>query len=281
MVELELTCLGIVLLYVGAKLHRRAESPKVFLARMAMVATAAWATEETCIRLYGFYGYSSRWSVFIGSVPLLVALIWPVVIDSARDLAGRISDGSPLRLAGITGLLVLADAALIEPVSVHAGLWAWTTPGLFEVPPVGVLGWSLFVFTWVGITQIIERRGGGSRGTLLAIPVAMGCTHLLLLAVWWGALRWVSVEISPWPAVLFAWILALGLGWAAYRAPPGRVPTWRTLIQRVPAAVFFFVLLGIYWEGSGILGLWILAFAPPYLVLTIRAWRTGEALWRP
>ncbi|MFH1532598.1 MAG: hypothetical protein ABIK09_17880 [Pseudomonadota bacterium] len=271
MIALELTCLGIVALYLGVKNRRGAEPPRALLGRLAVVAAAAWITEETCIRLYGFYGYGSGWSVFVGSVPLLVVLIWPVVIDSARDLASRLTGPGPLRLAGITAALVLADAALIEPVSVHAGLWSWTAPGLFGVPPVGVLGWSFFTLACVGILQVVEGRRWGLRGALLAIPGALALTHILLLAAWWGALRWVSVEVAPWPAVAGAGLLSLALTLVALRAPGCRVPPKSVLLQRVPAAAFFFVLLVIHREGAGALVAWTLCFAPPYLVLTARA----------
>jgi len=278
MAALEITCLAIVVLYIGGKLRGGGEPRRVFLGRMVLVAAAAWITEETCIQLYGFYAYSPRWSVFVGSVPLLVALIWPVVIDSARDLASRLTGPGTLRVAAVTAALVLADASLIEPVSVHAGLWIWTAPGLFGVPPIGVLGWSFFTLAWVGINEVNARRGGGVSGALFALIGALGITHVLLLAAWWGALRWVSAELPPWTAVAAAWIVSLALVRWALRLAPSRVPQLSTLLQRVPAAMFFFVLLWIYREGAGAMIPWVCGFAPPYLVLTARAWSAGREL---
>lgn len=277
MIALEITCLGIVALYVLEKLRRGAEAPRTFLGRLIVIAAAAWVTEETCIRCYGFYGYRPGWSVFLGRVPLLVAMIWPVVIDSARDLAVRLSPGGDRRVAGVTAALVLTDAALIEPVSVHAGLWSWTAPGLFGVPIIGALGWSFFTLTCVAILQAQERRGRGLSGALVAIPGALLLTHLLLLAAWWGGLRWIAAEVTAWPAVFGAWLLSAGLTLCAARMPPGRVPARAGLLRRVPAALFFFVLLGIHWRGAGVLVAWALAFAPPYLVLVVRGWRRGVA----
>ena len=276
MLVLELTALVIVAVYLGMQLAR-GEDRKAFLLRLVIVAAAAWVTEETCIRWYGFYSYSPRWSVFIGEVPLTVAVIWPVVIDSARMLARNLTgDGSARIVAAVTAGLVFTDAALIEPVSVHVGLWAWTEPGLLGVPVIGVLGWALFTLVSVGVFEFNRQRGRGpgcSVQDLAAIPAAFVLTHLLLLAAWWGALRWVSGPINPWIAAGVAWGLSVTLAVAAARpAAAGRVPR-RTLLLRVPAALFFFVLLGIYHEDAGPLVIWTIAFAPPYLVLTFRAMR--------
>ena len=270
MPALELTCLVIVALYLSMRLAREKDRGG-FLLRLAIVGAAAWVTEETCIRWYGFYSYSPRWSVFVGRVPLMVALIWPVVIDSARMLARHLTGGGSARtVAAVTAAVVFTDAALIEPVSVHVGLWAWTELGLLGVPVIGVLGWAIFTLVSVGVFEFNRQRGEAVKD-IAAIPVAFALTHLLLMAAWWGALRWMSAPINPWIAVGVAWSLSIVLAVAAARtAAAGRVPL-RTSLLRVPAALFFFVLLGIYHEDAGPLIPWAVAFAPPYLVLTFRA----------
>ena len=271
MLALELTCLAIVAVYLGMRLVRE-EDRWAFLLRLVVVGVAAWVTEETCIRWYGFYSYSPEWSVFVGEVPLMVALIWPVVIDSARMLARHLSGGGSARtVAVVTAGLVFTDAALIEPVSVHAGLWAWTEPGLLGVPVIGVFGWALFTLVAVGVFEVIRQQGRGRVWDLVAIPAAFGLTHLLILASWWGGLRWLSGPINPWIAAGVVWAISIAAAVAATRpSAGGRVPL-RTLLLRVPAALFFFVLLGIHHEGAGPLIFWAVAFAPPYLVLTYRA----------
>ena len=215
--------------------------------------------EDTVIHAYGFYSYSPGWSVTVDQVPLMVLLIWPVVILSARDLAlslgGRAS-------AILVGLVVLADASLIEPIAVRAGLWSWSEPGLFGVPPVGLLGWAYFA-------ALAARVGPGSPVRLLLAPAA--ATHLLLLATWWGALRWVSGPIPPWPAVGLAWAGSLALTAAILRRGlHERVPT-RDLLMRLPAALFFFGLLAVHREGAEPLVAYALAFGPPYLALMRRS----------
>ncbi len=130
---LEPAALFIVLFYVVLQARREAE-PRRFLLRLLLTAVSGFLVEESCIRLYGFYDYSPEWSVKIMHLPLLVLLIWPVVIHSAGELArglflrGRRGGAGWLALVG--GALVFLDAAAIEPISVHSGLWYWTEPGL-------------------------------------------------------------------------------------------------------------------------------------------------------
>ena len=209
------------------------------------------------IRAYGFYGYSPEWSVFLDQLPLTVALIWPVVIHSARDLAHAIG---ARRVAVAAAALVFTDAALIEPVAVQSGLWTWFEPGFFGVPLIGVIGWAVFA----GVTlRLVER----SAVVVILAPAAI--THLVLLASWWGGLRWVSAPIPDPVAVAVAWTLSVGACVAAYRSEAAaRVPLV-ALLLRVPAAGFFFVLLARH--GDGLLVAFAVAFVPPYLLLTSRA----------
>ena len=67
----------------------------------------------------------------------------PVVILSALELAESLTK---TRTTLLCAAIALADAALIEPVAVRAGLWRWHEPGLFGVPPIGILGWAFFTF---------------------------------------------------------------------------------------------------------------------------------------
>ena len=40
------------------------------------------------------------------------------------------------------GLLILFDAALVEPVAVSAGLWSWSESAVLGVPLIGIAGWG-------------------------------------------------------------------------------------------------------------------------------------------
>ena len=264
---IELSALGIVALFLWLR-ARHGPEPRAFLVRVALLVVASWVGEDTCIRAYGFYAYDPGWSLFVDRVPLAILLIWPIVIHSAWELAGYLL-GSRRALAPLLGAaIVFADAALIEPVSVHSGLWWWTEPGLFAVPPIGVLGWSLHAGFSMLVFEEGRRRGWPPATAALAIVVAPLGTHLGLLAAWWGLFRWVNVPLPPWPAVALAWTLSLALAAWALRSRARELVPVLDMWGRVPAAAFFFILLAWFGRDQPALIAWTLAFAPPYLALT-------------
>ncbi len=266
---------GIVVLYVLMQAQRE-ESPRRFLGRLLLVAVAAFLAEESCIRLYSFYDYSDDWWVKVGHVPVLVLLIWPVVIHSATGLARQLLT-TPARpalsiskAALAAGALVLADAALIEPVAVHAGLWHWNEPGLFAVPPIGILGWACFAAICAATFACTEGRRRLS-WDLVVLPAACAGTHLLLLACWWGLLRWVNAPVPGFLAALVAFGLATGISIYLLKSQIGRRVCRQDLLLRIPAALFFGSLLLAHWPGPGALLAYFVVFTPPNIVLTMQS----------
>jgi hypothetical protein len=264
---LELCCLAVVTLWIALRFAAEAAASRTLLAtRMVVIATAAWVTEDSCIRLYGFYGYNrDAWRVLIDEVPLLVLLIWPVVVTSALDLVAALDAPvlrDPRRLPAWLAVLVVVDAWFIEPIAVDAGLWAWTEPGPFHVPTIGVLGWGCFAFGM----GVVFARGWHMLAALVVAPLVC---HGLVLALWWGALRWLPDVPHPLIHPAAAWLLALGIvAVVVRRRPPG---LRRLVWLRAPAAVFFFGLLWLHGrgDGDGPLVAWALAFAPPWLALLV------------
>ncbi|MCU1279109.1 MAG: hypothetical protein JWM53_2655 [bacterium] len=254
MLALELACAAIVALCVAA---RRDALPS-----LALLAVAGFLGEDSVIRAYGFYYYSPRWHLFLDRVPLMIVLIWPIVIHSAWSLARRLSPRAawvPLVGAG----LVLADASLIEPIAVHAGLWRWTEPGLFTVPLIGIVGWAYFA----GAAMACLQRARPVAAVLIA-PLA---THVLLVASWWLAFKWLSRPLPARPFVVGAWLVLGTLTALALRFRPGRgQPAFRRdLLLRGPGAAFFFVLLALNARDLPSLCVYALAFVPPYLALLL------------
>jgi hypothetical protein len=300
-IALELCATVLILIYtvMRAKLAR---STARLLGRLVLFALASWIAEESAIRAYGFYQYSSAWSIFVGHVPLAVICIWAPVIHSAWDtsrcLLTERSAPMPTRawlVPLVGGALVFADASLIEPISVQAKLWSWNEPGLFQVPIIGTLGWGLHAGLCMAAIELGRRLFGPSgpahkRAAIPAQPTAslraardlraqtlvatlalllspLG-THALLLGSWWGALRHLRGAIPPWPAVAAAWMLGLGLMvWAVRRQAKMRIPAPH-MWTRVPAALLFLVLLVLYGLSVPALVAYACAFAPPYIALT-------------
>ncbi len=258
---LEGVALTIVALFVFGR--ARLGDPRGFLVRLGLLVIASWIAEDTSIRAYGFYAYDARWSLFVDKVPLAIALIWPVVIHSAWDLARHLSGKGQSKVVWVGSALVLADASLIEPVSVASGLWRWTEPGLFNVPPIGILGW---VFHAGLCMAVLERAKGRVKQEALTLLTPFG-THALLLGGWWGCLRWMNAAVPPNVAIGVVWILSVVLTYASRRSSARHRVKLAEFLLRVPAATFFFVLLAIYGHSQPQLVAWTLAFVPPYCSL--------------
>lgn len=250
---MELSCLAIVALYIAAK--GRQDGWQDWPGEFAWTAATAWACEHACIEWYGFYAYHDVWSVFIGHVPLTVALIWPVVILSARDVAAARFAGS-LRAPGLlVGGMILWDAALIEPIAVAADLWHWTQPGLFGVPPIGVLGWALFTALW-NVSKS-KPRWQRTIGTFAGL-------HASLLALWWAAFRWINVEIPVFPAICALVAVSVALSAVlVYRRETLR-PDRARMLLRAPGALFFAGLLAVTVRDSA-LWIWAATIAAPWI----------------
>jgi hypothetical protein len=268
-IGVELGCLGVIAFYLGAR--ARTGDLAAFARKAAILATAAWIGEDTCIHAYGFYGYSPAWHGAIDRVPVLVAVIWPLVILSAdtlsRALAPRASAGARAVIAG--GLVVL-DAAFIEPASVQAGLWSWTVPGVFGVPLIGILGWGLFAGSALYALERLPPRA--SLGVLAIAPLA---THAMLLAGWWGLFRWLPRPLPDLGALAVVAPASIALTVTVARTG-ARVPKTE-MVCRLVAATFFFVLLALYARNVGVLVAYAAAFAPPYFMLMFASFRAPRA----
>ena len=267
MLAIEISCVLILALQVGIALAVTDDRPS-FVRRLVLLALASWLAEDTCIRLYGFYAYNPDWSLFLDKMPLMIALIWPSVILSAWELARYLLSKGDRRLPLAVGAMVFADAWLIEPVAVQSGLWSWFEPGLFDVPPIGVLGWAFFAALSVAVFEWVDRGNRRSKADLAVLIVAPVGAHLLLIASWWGLFRWVNLEIPAWPAVGLLCAISLFLAVSAGRAGvSARIPA-AAIFTRIPAALFFFGLLAVYGRGEYALWIWALAVAPPWLAIT-------------
>jgi hypothetical protein len=237
------------------------------------IAGGAWLGEVSCIRLYRFYQYDAPWSLFLDVMPLLVVLIWPVVVLSARELAWSLGwrdrSGNPLPLA-VMGWVVL-DATLVESVAVTSRLWSWNESGFFGVPWIGVLGWGIYAaaVSWVW-DQTRARRWGFFKS--LSVPLlAVLLAHLGLLAAWWGGLRWIPVlrvNASVDRLIVGAWLGSLVLSVWLWRR--GARAGLRVMGPRIAAAGLFLSLVWLQRESAPGLLAFALAFPWPYLVATSR-----------
>ncbi len=256
----ELLCVVIVALTLLLAARRR--PAREVLSDYLALALAGWIGEQTCISLYRFYAYADGWHARIGDVPLLVPLIWPLVILSAREVATALWPGSRRR-GVIVGALVVIDASMVEVLAVRAGLWSWVEPGHLGVPLIGILGWGFFA---AAADACLELRGARRWSVIVLAPLA---THALLVLAWWGALRWILRGELGWSSVAGAVLLGALATIVAWRARArGRAMRLDVAGPRMLAASLFFALLVTSAWGEAPLWIHVASVAVPYFTAT-------------
>jgi hypothetical protein len=229
----EAACVVVVVLTLVTMARARGARP--LLREYGALAVAGFVGEQTCISAYRFYGYAAGWHLRAIDVPILVPLIWPLVILSAREVAAALGCTGRWRTALVAALVVF-DASLVEVVAVRAGLWAWSEPGHLAVPLVGILGWGYFAAG----ADVALGRGQ----PWLAIVLGPAAAHGLILASWWGLFRWtLRGDLGHASTVGMVAASALVLFAALGARKNGRAIPLSVASPRMIAAALFVVLL--------------------------------------
>lgn len=219
-----------------------AANRRTFMGQYALIACASWFAESIAIYGYGFYEYSSQWNLRIGNMPLLVMLAWPAMIFSARDLA-RLFVASERRVSVVTVLIVLLDAAFMEPICVEAGLWRWNHPGMLQVPIVGILGWGVLAAACVFWLSTHRDATKGVIRFLLGIAAINVITHTALLLIWWCCMRFLTVPISSSMSIAGIWSVVVVLIVCMLAQNPSHALPSSFVILRTPVALLISSLL--------------------------------------
>jgi hypothetical protein len=259
----EAACVVVVVVTLIA-MARRTE-PRALVTDYALLAIAGFLGEETCVAIYRFYAYAPPWDARLADVPVLVPLIWPLVILSARDVASALFPrANGLARAAIVGAIVAFDASLVEVVAVRAGLWSWAEPGHLGVPIIGILGWGYFA---AGADAVLSRARGVARG--LVIAIAPLTAHAVIQATWWGLFRWTVRGDLAGASSIGLVMLAAIIGATVMRAKraDGGIPL-AVATPRLAAAALFFVLLVSVAPRDGMLWLHVACVAAPYMIAT-------------
>ncbi len=263
----EVLCLAVVAVTLAA-MARSAPSPAMrgrLAADYALLAVSGFVGEQTSITFYRHYTYASDWHARLGDVPLLVPLIWPLVILSARAVRQSLfPDARSWQRPVIIGLLVTADASLMEVLATRAGLWSWAEEGHLGVPLLGILGWSFFAGA---ADALLDRLEGSAR--LLVVPGSVLVAHALICASWWYGLRWaLRGDLGTMGLLALAALSALATwkGWGLRRA--GRLLPPSVVLPRLAAATLFVVLFVRTALGSWPHWAHLVAIAIPYWMVT-------------
>jgi hypothetical protein len=252
-------CLVVVALTLWAM--GRSRGAAALLRDYVALAVAAWVGEDTCIGVYGFYAYAPEWHLRVHHVPVLVPLIWPLVILSARDVTAAFFPGLRLARPLAVAVLVAFDASLVEVVAVRAGLWSWAEGGHLGVPVIGILGWGYFA---LGADLALARRQ-----PLLAIALGPLVAHALIIASWWGLFRWVvrgALGTASVVGVAAVGLLAVAIAGVTRRR--GAAIPLAIAAPRMIAAALFVALLVCSAPADTPLWMHAVAIAVPYLAAT-------------
>ncbi len=252
----EVASIAVMAAYVTLRLRRGRAEGLAFGKDAAIVAAAAWVAEDTCIRFYGFYEYAPAWHGWLDRVPIFIALVWPFVVLSARDLGRRLAPSHPVLAAGA---VVWADATFIEVVSTSSGLWSWSEPGPFGVPLIAPFGWACFGVAVLACLHVLPRLG-----VVLAAPALV---HAMLFVSWWSLFRWVCAPVPEWPYVGVVAIVCGLLAVLAWRLRlRARVPL-DEMLARLTAALVFFGLVAFLHRDHAALLVFTASFVPAWLAL--------------
>jgi hypothetical protein len=235
------------------------------VADYALLAVAGLVGEQTSITMYRHYAYAADWHARVFDVPLLVPLIWPLVILSARAVRQSLfPEARAWHRPLFVGLLVTADASLMEVLATRAGLWSWAEPGHLGVPVLGILGWSFFAGA---ADALLDRLEGAAR--VLLVPGSVLVAHALICASWWYGLKWTlrgDLGAASVLAVVALGALATAKGWSLRRA--GRLLPRAVVLPRLAATALFVVLFATSALDSWMCWAHLAAIALPYWMVT-------------
>jgi len=265
----EVACIVVVLLTLVIMARRRPW--RDLLTDYGALAVAAWMGEESCVRFYEYYHYATHWHVLIDRVPILVPLIWPLVILSARDVAASVWPTITTLRPLVVFAVVAFDASLVEVIAVRAGFWSWADQGHLGVPIIGILGWGYFAmgadFALSG--KLFSNTASRTERFFSTLIVAPLVTHALIQLTWWGFFRWAQRaplgDASLWGiAAVSACVLMMVL---LARRRGGGILMSIALPRMVAASLFFALLVS---TAPTEIPLWIhtIAIAVPYLAAT-------------
>lgn len=241
-------------------------SVRGLLSDYALLALAGFVGEQTSITFYRHYTYAPDWHARVMDVPVLVPLIWPLVILSAREVRTSLfPDAKGLKRAALLGLFVTIDASLMEVLATRAGLWSWSEAGYLEVPLLGMLAWGLFA---AAVDGMLDALRGPAR--LLVIPGAVVLGHSLICMTWWYGLRWVLRDDFSQAGMLAVVLLSVGFSVYAFRLRKTRRLPPRVVLPRMAAALVFVALFLSTAATSWPHWVHLIAIAVPYCLVT--AW---------
>lgn len=272
-------CVVVIVLTLAtmARFSTHEHGVRGLLSDYVLLAIAGFIGEESSITFYQHYAYAPDWHARVMDVPVLVPLIWPLVILSAREVRTSLfPDAKGLGRAALLGAFVTIDASLMEVLATRAGLWSWSEAGYLDVPLLGMLAWGLFA---AAVDGLLDALRGPAR--LLVIPGSVVLAHALICMTWWYGLRWVFRDDFSTLGMIKVVLVSALVSAYAWRLRKRRMLPPRVVFPRVAAALVFVALFLSTAATSWPHWLHLIAIAVPYCLLTdwraLRSFRASRA----
>lgn len=174
---------------------------KIVLWNFTLLLACSWLGEQSVITFYDFYSYSEQW-IKLGDVPVAVAMIWPFLIVTARNLFNSL-DLSVANKALLVAVVIFLNALFVEAIAVKLGLWAWHVEGvLLWFPLIGVVGWGLYAF-------FVEYWK--AKNNKLYFVLVLLSLHAALVTLWWSSFRWFSFPVEVTLVPVFSSLIVIGM----------------------------------------------------------------------
>jgi uncharacterized membrane protein len=114
--------------------------------------------EQGDIAIFGSYAYNQLFVLKVGAVPIAIALIWAMVINSSMFMSDAI--GIPARVAPLSdATFTIALDLSVDTIAIRQGLWHWNIPldqGFFGVPAGNFYGWLFVAFGFSAWTRLVR-----------------------------------------------------------------------------------------------------------------------------
>jgi uncharacterized membrane protein len=114
--------------------------------------------EQGDIAIFGSYTYNQLFVLKVGAVPIAIALIWAMVINSSMFMSDAI--GIPARVAPLSdATFTIALDLSVDTIAIRQGLWHWNIPldqGFFGVPAGNFYGWLFVAFGFSAWTRLVR-----------------------------------------------------------------------------------------------------------------------------
>jgi len=121
--------------------------------------------EQGDIAIFGSYAYNQLFFLKVGSVPIAIALVWAMVINSSMFMSDALEIPSRLAPLSDATFTIVLDLS-VDAIAIRQGLWHWNIAldqGFFGVPAGNFYGWLFVAFGFSAWTRLVRRSAARRR----------------------------------------------------------------------------------------------------------------------